>query len=207
MTKKTDRRQLRTNQLLRQSLFSLMQEKRMDSITVTDIANRADINRGTFYLHYKDVPDMIEQISQEMLGRIQKIFVTMNPRETVGFAAKGEPYPPTELIFEEIQANADFFRAIVGPHGDMSFVRKFRQFIIDLIFSKHVIGTARPESDSVPTDYLVAYMTSANIGLVIHWIESGMKLSPREMAILMTQLMNYGPLITSGITSKPSPLS
>ena len=70
------------------------------------------------------------------------------------------------------------------------------------MFAKHAFRMPAGENQIIPSDYLIAYMTSANIGLVIHWIESGMNKSAREMAIMMTQLINYGPLITSGIIPK-----
>lgn len=202
MTKKTDRRQIRTNQLLRQTLFELMEEKRIDAITVTDIANRANINRGTFYLHYRDVPDMLDKIKEEVLQKIENFVVHIDPRDSRDYAEKGEPYPASEQIFEELVRHADFFKAIVGPNGDISFVRQFREFMKEHMFAKHAFRMPTGGNQIIPSDYLIAYMISANIGLVIHWIEFGMNNSAREMGIMMTQLINYGPLITSGITQK-----
>ncbi|MEC0307796.1 TetR/AcrR family transcriptional regulator [Paenibacillus lautus] len=202
MTKKADRRQIRTNQLLRRTLFELMGEKNISAITVTDIANRANINRGTFYLHYRDVPDMLDKIKEEVLQKIENIVIHIDPRDSRDYAVKGEPYPASEQIFEELIRHAAFFRAIVGPNGDISFVRQFREFMKEHMFAKHAFRMPAGENQIIPSDYLIAYMTSANIGLVIHWIESGMNKSAREMAIMMTQLLNYGPLITSGIIPK-----
>lgn len=121
MTKKADRRQIRTNQLLRQTLFELMGEKNISAITVTDIANRANINRGTFYLHYRDVPDMLDKIKEEVLQKIENIVIHIDPRDSRDYAVKGEPYPASEQIFEELIRHAAFFRAIVGPNGYPSF--------------------------------------------------------------------------------------
>ena len=50
-----DRRVRRTKQLIKQSLIELMHEKPFKDITVKDITERADLNRGTFYLHYVDI--------------------------------------------------------------------------------------------------------------------------------------------------------
>lgn len=201
MPRKTDRRQIRTNQLLRKTLFELMQEKSVNAITVTDITSRADINRGTFYLHYRDVPDMLEKLKEEVMAEIRQIVLSIDPRDTKNYAEKGEPYPESVQIFEVLIKHGDFLKAIVGPNGDISFVRHFRQFMTENMYDKQAFRMAAQNS-RIPSDYLIAYMTSANIGLVIHWIESGMNLSAEEMGALMTQLINYGPLITSGIVSK-----
>ena len=54
-----DRRVRRTKQLIKQSLIELMHEKPFKDITVKDITERADLNRGTFYLHYVDIYDLL----------------------------------------------------------------------------------------------------------------------------------------------------
>ena len=58
-----DRRIRKTRAVLKSSLLSLMKEKSVKHITVKELCDKADINRGTFYLHYTDVFDMLEQIS------------------------------------------------------------------------------------------------------------------------------------------------
>jgi AcrR family transcriptional regulator len=192
-----DRRQLRTKQLLRSTLIQLMEEKKLEGITVTDITSRADINRGTFYLHYKDVPDMLEQIQNEVFEKISEKVKQMDPTEVRIFAAKGEPYPVAVLIFEEFKRHADFFRVIFGPNGDISYAMRFKQFM-----SNHMLGKLNflhPVDDDllIPRDYLISYMASANLGVVMHWLETGMKLSPREVGNIMTQIVNHGPLVSS----------
>ena len=58
MAEVEDKRIRRTKKLLRQALTRLMQQKDFQSITVTDVVREADINRGTFYAHYRDVYDL-----------------------------------------------------------------------------------------------------------------------------------------------------
>ena len=60
-----DRRVKRTKKLLRDSLFSLLQEKSINEITVTELTDVADINRATFYFYYTDILDMLSQIQDE----------------------------------------------------------------------------------------------------------------------------------------------
>ena len=59
---KEDRRIRRTKRLLRQALAELMNEKDFKDITVKEITDRADLNRGTFYFHYTDTYDLREKI-------------------------------------------------------------------------------------------------------------------------------------------------
>lgn len=60
---KEDRRIRRTKKLLKQALAQLMDEKDFKDITVKDITERADLNRGTFYLHYTDTYAILRSIS------------------------------------------------------------------------------------------------------------------------------------------------
>ena len=68
-----DRRIRKTKQQLRQSLTILLKQKRVQDITVRELAELADINRGTFYLHYRDVFDLLNQIEEELLGDLESV--------------------------------------------------------------------------------------------------------------------------------------
>ena len=65
-----DRRVRKTKRQLRQALMDLMSEKPSKSISVRELAERADINRGTFYIHYKDVSDLLQRLEDEMAERL-----------------------------------------------------------------------------------------------------------------------------------------
>ena len=68
-----DRRIAKTKILLENSLIKLMIEKGFDKISIKDLCEEADINRGTFYLHYKDKYDLLEQKEDEILKGFIKI--------------------------------------------------------------------------------------------------------------------------------------
>ena len=68
-----DRRVRKTRRVLRQCLTTLLKEKKIQEITVREIAEMADINRGTFYLHYKDVYDLMEQIENELMAELEEV--------------------------------------------------------------------------------------------------------------------------------------
>ena len=67
-----DRRVKRTKKLLRECLFSLLEDKPASEITVRDLTEKADINRSTFYFYYKDLNDMIIHIQDEIYGAFEK---------------------------------------------------------------------------------------------------------------------------------------
>lgn len=63
---------IRSKKIIYAALADLSTEKPIDKITVTDIVNRADINRGTFYAHFSDVPDVIKHTIQQTFSSIQE---------------------------------------------------------------------------------------------------------------------------------------
>ncbi len=67
--KKEYRSAIRSRRFIRQAFTDLLKEKTFEKITVTDIVNRADINRSTFYAHYSDVKSLVEEIQNEIIDR------------------------------------------------------------------------------------------------------------------------------------------
>ena len=72
--KKEDRRVRKTKRLLRGALTDLLKEKPIQEIKVREIADMVDINRGTFYQHYRDVYDMLNSIEDEIFIDFRTFF-------------------------------------------------------------------------------------------------------------------------------------
>ena len=71
MAKAEYRSALRSKKLINEALADLLTEKPLDKITVTDVVNQADINRGTFYAHYKDIPDVVDHLIHQTFSVIR----------------------------------------------------------------------------------------------------------------------------------------
>lgn len=88
------RSSLRSKALIKRALLELMQEKKFEKITVSDIVRVADINRGTFYAHFKSTRDVFNKIQENMftdlLGTLETFpvdFVISNPRPVLEAAS------------------------------------------------------------------------------------------------------------------------
>ena len=75
MAKTEYRNVLRSRKLIKDALADLLTEKPLDKITVTDVVNRADINRGTFYAHYKDIPDVVDHLIQQTFSVLRDAII------------------------------------------------------------------------------------------------------------------------------------
>ena len=77
-TRKQDRRTRYTRQVIKDTFLELLKQKSFTKITVTEICKDAEINRGTFYLHYYDTHDVLSDIfndmTQDMLTTVDHLF-------------------------------------------------------------------------------------------------------------------------------------
>ena len=202
MTIKYDRRQVKTKQQLLQALLICIKQKGLDHVTVTDIANAADLNRGTFYLHYQDVRHMVQQIMNEKINLLTELISQIDPYEHGQYADQDLPYPKIVVILEELSSDRLFYTTILGAKGDPSYILHVKKILTDNLYNKfelHVPGTV---SAPVPTHYLLAYMTSAAVGMIMFWLENDLPETASEIGAMIMNIANHGLIVSSGLREK-----
>lgn len=183
--RRVDRRVRKTKKQLRQALTVLLQEKPIKDITVREIADMVDINRGTFYLHYKDVYDMLEQIENEIFDEFNGLINAHPPARQ-----QGKPLPLLKDVFTYFQANADMAMALMGPNGDHAFIDKLKNLVKEWCF--HDWMQVFNSKQSTNFEYFYSFIVYGCIGLFQTWLEAGMMESPEEMAALAEQMILNG---------------
>ena len=199
-----DRRVRRTKKLLKHSLFELLHEKKWEHISVKDITERADINRATFYQHYNDKYDLLQQNVDEMLNLLAK---TINPpqvqseQQLIEVLIKKKT-PLFAEFFEHIANHLDFYKVILEGKGGIHFERKFKKFIYRTFYEG--LLTLQPDDKNlkVPREILVHYITSAHIGLLSWWVENDLPYSPRYMSEQLRKMIILGPYEALGYDAK-----
>lgn len=184
-----DRRVRKTKESIRTAYFELLKEKPFKDITVNQITEKADINRGTFYLHYLDKFDLREQLENEVLAELEE---KLGTRRMEFLLANPESYSIEliELILRVIENNREFFSVLL-IHQDMGLPQKFSRIIRNNIETQLQL----PEKiDIVPIDYYFAFIVNAQTGIVKQWVKSGMKETKREVAAYAFTLAYKGPL-------------
>ena len=170
-----DRRVRKTRRILRECLTRLLKEKKIQDITVRELADMADINRGTFYLHYKDVFDLLEQIEKELTEELEDILDHHSVDELLS-----RPSLLFSDLYPTVQENADIITILIGENGDLNFVNRIKAILRDRCLKKWLTSNY-----SCSTDLLEAYsafIISGCVGIVQYWLETGMKESPEQMA-------------------------
>lgn len=182
MSEKTvDRRVRRTKKYLRQALTKLLMEKDLKDISVLELTELADINRGTFYLHYNDIYDLYNKTESEILEKFNSII-----KKHVQKKPKGIPLPVVSDALEFLAQNADICLAILKTN-DTAFLSKLIEMNKpkDLEQWKQLLGD---EKEGL-YDFYYSYITSGCVGLLRSWFMNGMKEPTKKMAELAEHMM------------------
>ncbi|PWV95173.1 TetR family transcriptional regulator [Paenibacillus cellulosilyticus] len=167
MVNQQDPRVLRTRQLIRESFRALLRSKGFDSITINDIAQRATINRATFYAHYEDKYALLEEITEQA-------FREMTPKEVMdAHELTGEICD--QLILLTYRYIIDFYQLCRMDSKSMAAIvdDKIKKMLQQTIVSILVKGDTLYRADHDDTE-LVSAMTGAAIyGAALHWLTVG----------------------------------
>ncbi|MFJ8247960.1 TetR/AcrR family transcriptional regulator [Peribacillus asahii] len=198
----TDLRVIRTRESIRDALVALIEEKSFEAISVKDITTRAKINRGTFYAHYQDKFDLMTKCEEEIMLEMSRI-AKQNFSSVIAALETNSPtvtpFPLVVSIFEYLNENSGFMKAVLGPKGDLSFQTRLKDFMWKTLFGNNSEALVKEENFLVPGHYLASYIASAHIGVIQQWLNSGRKESPQEMARILSTITANGPLFAAGL--------
>ena len=166
--KVVDRRVRKTKRQLRLALMKLMADKSIKDISVRELAAIADINRGTFYIHYKDA-----------------VCRRHNAKDS-----EGKTYPYLMELYQYIEQNSDLCHVLLGKNGDIAFTDRICHILRDE-FLYDFLAYYYP-NDPEMLDYFCSFIVSGNMSLALTWIDNGMKQTPEEMAVLAGEIIMHG---------------
>lgn len=181
-----DRRVRKTKLALRNALAKLMIEKRIQSITVKELCERCDINRGTFYLHYTDVPDLLYKIEAELLVQMEELLHGFSLLEIT----PEKQNPVLFVIFSYLAENADICRVLLSENGDIAFVEKVKN-VVRLKFMDEW-SQRFPMSKNDKSDFIYTFIVSGSIGVLQKWLVEPSSHTPAAMAELIEAIVVKG---------------
>ena len=165
MEKKVDRRVIKTRRQLKKGLAALMKEKSVNQITVKELVEEVDINRSTFYLHFKDIQDLLREIEENMEAQIKRAI-----EEHPIVSGNENAFYFIEDMFRVLDEEREISKALIGPNGDMGFIHR-----IERIIKENSRGTLEKMFPGKKEDlkYFYAFCLSGCLGLVKVWLNEG----------------------------------
>lgn len=181
-----DRRTRLTKALIRQAFTSLLEEKPIQRIAVTELCQRAGINRSTFYAHYGDIYDLLQQIEEDMLRDFQQALAPLLEADLEMLS----PLQITTGIYRCLKDNADLCTVTLGEHRDKDFALR----LVSIGRESYLRAYSRqfPAATRRQLEYFYAFASGGHMGLLRKWVEEGMAASPEEMALAAENIMRYG---------------
>lgn len=166
-----DRRSRYSIQVIQQALFEMLEKKPLDQITVVDICNAADVNRGTFYKYYRDVPDLYDKTEDAMVAKIQGLLPTDPP-------AEGKNNFFMKAVLRVLTESSEFL--FITQHH--IFSDRLSQKIMEpfIPYIRSLTETYHPGIGEQESALLTEYIMGGCSRVITYWLNSGIKI-PAEV--------------------------
>ena len=170
-----DRRARRSRRLLKESLLELMKRKTFAEISVRDVTDAADMNRGTFYLHYSGTTELLQSVETDLLEELQAL-VDAHMQETV---AVGSVAPVFEPVLDLLVEHRETCAVLFASSEASGFFQSLQQLVHQN--GAPLVRTWFRPADPRLTDYLLNFLAWGFIGLLTEWFEKDMALPKAEL--------------------------
>ncbi len=195
----TDLRIRRTHKFLQEAMIELITEKGFEAITVGDIAERAMINRATFYRHYQDKYDLVARIFEETTTQLVE---NMKPFHKDISDTENPPEIWIQL-FEHVAEHARLYRAMLGKNGSSWFAARMREHTLKLMLERarqyeQQVESRQQIEPAIPQELAGLQLSHVLIGTIVWWLESEKSYTPRQIAIWFCRFAFYGYLSAQG---------
>lgn len=162
-----DRRVRRTRRAIQEALVALILEKGYDAVTVTDVIDRADVGRSTFYAHFTDKQDVLfSNIEQLAFLRAE---TSASPGELFAFSLP---------MFEHVWEQRRLVRALLGRRGGGLVTARGERVLGRVVRQELLAAGARP---SPALDRMVVCVVGAVLALLRTWVDGDISATPAEL--------------------------
>lgn len=191
MNKKRPEATIKTKQAITDAFWTLYKKRRIETISVKDITTKAGYNRSTFYVYFKDVYDVLEQLEETLMPGIEHL-------PPVGAGLKGE-VDLMENIINIYEKNAEYYSVLLSEDGDPHFATKMKH-----VFKSMMMETLDRQIDQskIEIDYALEFLVSATLSTVKYWYDQGKNMPMEQLASIMVKLMDNQLVREFGVLSE-----
>jgi AcrR family transcriptional regulator len=172
-----ERRRLQTRKLLIQTTLQLILEKGFNSISIQDITDRADLGRGTFYIHFKDKEDVVWTAVQDLFQELEREAHQKLDRDT----------PQVEYfgllnIYRHVEKNRDLYQVIFGRQGSSILTARAQDYLAK-VFSNDIRSAPYPPevNFNLPEEIEAQLLTGIISRLIFWWLENPNNYTAKQM--------------------------
>ncbi|OAB40456.1 TetR/AcrR family transcriptional regulator [Paenibacillus antarcticus] len=155
---KVDRRILKSQQALKKAIIDLMSEKKFDDITIQELSDRANVSRGTIYLHYMDKYDLLDKLIEEHIIELRVLCRSAAELDFIG---------ATLIWTEYFEHNYSFFSMMLASKGAPYFRNRFLIFLHEEF--RNEVNVTQGINQGLDEDVIIRFVASAYVGVVEWW--------------------------------------
>ncbi len=179
-----------TRKVIQDAFFALLKEQPLYKIKVSDLCERAGINRSTFYRHYTDPFDLMNQLEEQYLSEFEAYVKEVR--------LKGLK-DGLKMMIANVKESQEQYLVLVSDNADNQFINKM--ITVSYSVFRNGFEITYPQLTENQRAYLFDFMVSGCIHAILDWVNRGMPESPDDLAAFLADL--YGSVIdhVSGASS------
>lgn len=179
-----DPRVRRTRLALQNAVKALAQEREYATITVSDLTDRAGVNRATFYQHFRDKDELLASIVADLVA-VMSVEAGRFATDVPDFRT---PVPPPFLValFLRVEQESGFYRCVLGSRGSAFFREQVVHYLEQMI-GTHL--TQLPQTvpltahmPGVPPTLTARLLASGLLGVLTWWLDNAQYFTAEEAA-------------------------
>lgn len=168
-----------TRQNLIEAFWSLYCQKKIENITIQDIATKAGYNRSTFYEYFVDIYEVLYQLEDSFLGYMKT--------QVLNSLEDGLKDDIIQKVADAFESKGEYLNVLLGENGDPNFTRRLKAIMRPALMNAFGL----PEND-IHTSYIFEFAMSAILASITHWYHNNKNVPSNEMVRLVRSMLTYG---------------
>ena len=177
-----------TAQLMNQALISLLEKKDIEFITVTEITKKAGVNRSTFYLHYENIYELLEETIENLNKKFLSSFSVQTPLQIKSkkdaFLLTDEKLVP---YLEFVKQNKRVLK-LINKKPQLFQARITYQQMYDKIFYPAISQYVSREDEKI---YNLEFYTRGVVAIIHKWLELDCNTEINKLVEIIKNCVNY----------------
>lgn len=182
---KVDRRIIKTKKLLKQVMLQLMDEKPLDHITISLLCEYAQINRNTFYYHYANIEELLDDMIQDNLKSLSELSTGITD-----FYKSQSIYAIYDFVF----CNKTLYTTLLLKNMNVRFFSALRKQNKNNVLPALI--SFNPNISQNKIDLVSSFVSDTFLSTFLRWLSLGYEKAPEDEAQLLISLLEHGLLGT-----------
>lgn len=179
-----EQRKQRTRRQLMEAAGELLIEKGFDRMSIQDITDRADVGRGTFYIHFQDKDDIVWEVLREHTEATTAQFYERLARE---------PFPRREylswlMFFQMAEGTREVTRAMTQGNVSARLNQRFMQYVAS-VYERNLRAGNYSAQTNLPLEVFAQFIAGATMQLMIWWLTTPNPYSAEQMTDMLFEMV------------------